>query len=65
MKNVYQSARMRLLSLKKFQQKRRYKEKVIEEWRVMNTELNRLKEEADVSARQMEEKYENCGKFSV
>ena len=31
----------------------------------MNTELNRLKEEADVSARQMEEKYENCRKSLV
>ena len=54
-----------IVELKNFNKKEDTKEKVIEEWRVMNTELNRLKEEADVSARQMEEKYENCRKSLV
>ena len=65
MKNALSERQDAIVELKNFNKKEDTKEKVIEEWRVMNTELNRLKEEADVSARQMEEKYENCRKSLV
>ena len=63
MKSALSERQDAIVQLKNFSQKEDTKAKVIEEWRVMNTELNRLKEEADVSTRQMEEKYETAGKI--
>ena len=49
MKNALSERQDAIVELKNFNKKEDTKEKVIEEWRVMNTELNCLKEEADVS----------------
>ena len=62
MKNAMTERQKAIVDLQKFSQQEDTKIKIIEESRVVHTELNRLKDEADVKTRQANERYENCVK---
>jgi hypothetical protein len=60
MKNAMTERHKAIVELQQFNKKEDAKGKIIQESRVLHTELSRLKSEADVAARQAQERYENC-----
>ncbi len=60
MKNAMTERHKAIVDLENFNKKEDAKGKLIQESRVAHTELSRLKSEADVVARQAQDRYENC-----